>query len=79
MRFMAAMASRKNPETRVPMTPAMSLNRLNPCWRLMIVTAMTIVPRSRTSEWPMEKKKPTVAGRLPSCMSLRVTLSMAAM
>ena len=30
-------------------------------------------------EWPSEKNKPTATGRLPSCISLRVTLSMAAM
>ena len=32
-----------------------------------------------TDEWPSEKKKPTLMGRLPSDMSLRVVLSMAAM
>lgn len=31
-----------------------------------------------TTEWPIAKKKPTLTGRLPSCISLRVTLSMAA-
>ena len=30
-------------------------------------------------EWPSEKKKPTATGRLFSCISFRVTLSMAAM
>ena len=30
-------------------------------------------------EWPSEKKKPADSGRLPSCMSLRTTLSIAAM
>jgi hypothetical protein len=30
-------------------------------------------------EWPREKKKPTATGRLPCCISLRVTLSIAAM
>ena len=32
-----------------------------------------------TDEWPSEKKKPTLKGRLPSAISLRVVLSMAAM
>ncbi len=30
-------------------------------------------------EWPMAKNRPTLTGRWPSCISLRVTLSMAAM
>ena len=30
-------------------------------------------------EWPSEKKKPTLSGRWPSVMSLRVVLSIAAM
>ena len=30
-------------------------------------------------EWPRAKKKPTLSGRLPSCISLRVVLSIAAM
>ncbi len=29
-------------------------------------------------EWPSAKKKPTPTGRWPCCMSLRVTLSIAA-
>ena len=37
------------------------------------VRPMTIV------EWPSEKNKPTATGRFPSCISLRVTLSMAEM
>ena len=32
-----------------------------------------------TDEWPREKKKPTLSGRLPSLTSFRVVLSMAAM
>ena len=32
-----------------------------------------------TDECPSEKKNPTLSGRLPSLMSLRVVLSMAAM
>ena len=30
-------------------------------------------------EWPSEKKKPTLSGRSPRAISLRVVLSMAAM
>jgi len=32
-----------------------------------------------TVEWPSEKKNPTLSGRLPSAISLRVVLSMALM
>ena len=35
--------------------------------------------RNTTDEWPREKKKPTPTGRLRSCRSLRVVLSMAEM
>ena len=35
--------------------------------------------RNTIVEWPSEKKKPTLSGRLPSAISLRVVLSMAAM
>ena len=42
-------------------------------------TAIATESATTTVEWPSEKKKPTPTGRLPSCMSLRVTLSMAAM
>src|SRR3954451_8753820 len=37
------------------------------------------VRRNTTDEWPREKKKPTLIGRWPSGMSLRVVLSIAAM
>ena len=48
---------------------------------LMVVAARAIAIESATTivEWPSEKKKPTATGRLPSCISLRVTLSIAEM
>ena len=35
--------------------------------------------RTRSLEWPRENQKPTDSGRLPSAISLRVVLSIAAM
>ena len=35
--------------------------------------------RNTIVEWPSEKKKPTLSGRWPSAISLRVVLSIAAM
>jgi hypothetical protein len=40
---------------------------------------MTIDPTNTIVECPSEKYSPTVTGCLPSCISLRVTLSIAAM
>ena len=34
--------------------------------------------KTTTVEWPSEKNNPTPTGRWPCCMSLRVTLSIAA-
>ena len=48
---------------------------------LQLVAAMAIATVSATTivEWPREKNRPTPTGRRPSCISLRVTLSIAAM
>ena len=40
---------------------------------------MPTVASTTTVEWPSEKSRLTLTGRLRSCISLRVTLSMAAM
>ena len=42
-------------------------------------TANSSASTKTTVEWPSEKKKPTLSGRLPSAISLRVVLSIAAM
>ena len=39
--------------------------------------AIPTVSATTTVEWPSEKKKPTPTGRFLSCMSFRVTLSIA--
>ena len=77
--FITAMVSRKKAETRVPMTPPTSWMASNSCLKTSAVAAMAAEARTTTVEWPREKKKPTPSGRLPSCISFRVTLSMAAM
>ena len=72
------MTSRNVAETVVPMTPPID-------WRagtsLTKAADMAMTTESATTivECPSEKKRPTATGRWPSCMSLRVVLSMAAM
>ena len=73
------MANRNNAETNVPITPPTSINPGKRCCRLLAVRAITSEAANTTVEWPSEKKNPTVIGRLPSCINLRVTLSIAAM
>ena len=76
---MIAMANRNNAETAVPMTPPISRIVAN-CWlNAMAVAPMAIDARTTTVEWPSEKNSPTATGRWPCCISLRVTLSIAAM
>jgi hypothetical protein len=77
--FMTAIASRNSAETSVPITPP-TLRKLSSWSRNAVAVAAIATEASITTvEWPREKKKPTPTGRLPSCISLRVTLSMAAM
>ena len=63
----------------VPMTPPTVLNWSKDPASNVAVPATPATARITTVEWPMAKKKPIPTGRLPSCISLRVTLSMAAM
>ena len=46
---------------------------------LLLIAAIAIVKATTTVEWPSEKKNPTPMGRRPSCINLRVTLSIAQM
>jgi hypothetical protein len=43
----------------------------------LAATAMAIDKAKTIVEWHNEKKKATPTGRFPSCINLRVTLSMA--
>ena len=76
---MVAISNRKAAETEVPITPPMLANPSSRSRNAAAVTATPIEASTTTVEWPSEKKSPTASGRLPSCISLRVTLSMAAM
>ena len=77
--FMTAIASRKNAETSVPMMPPTWWKESNSCLKASALAATATEASTTMVEWPREKKNPTVTGRLPSCISLQVTLSMAAM
>ena len=76
---MAAMMSRKAADTEVPITPPMAWKSSSSSLKVAAVAATAMVASTTTVEWPSEKNRPAATGRLPSCMSLRVTLSMAAM
>ena len=78
-RFIAAIASRNAAETVVPMMPPTSRNAPRFVWSAVAVAAMASDASTTTVECPSEKKKPTAIGRWPCCISLRVTLSIAAM
>ncbi len=73
------MANRNNAETPVPMTLPTASNRSRDPASAVAVPATPAAARITTVEWPIAKNKPTPTGRLPSCISLRVTLSIAAM
>ena len=77
---MTAMASRKNAEAPVPMRLPIDLEILQsgPAARTPS-PAIAATASAIDSEWPSEKNRPTETGRLPSCISLRTTLSMVAM
>ncbi len=72
------MTNRKPADTNVPISPPISLNcAKRPC-TANAVAAISAVASTMTVECPSEKKMPAASGRLPCCISLRVTLSMAA-
>ncbi len=76
---MTAIASRKNADAPVPMRLPIALKfSKRPCSAKAVV-AIAPTASAIDSEWPSEKNKPTETGRLPSCISLRTTLSMVAM
>ena len=74
---------RNEPETSVPIRPVVccrvedSSATAPPSARTP--AASSTASTSTTVEWPSEKKKPTLSGRWPSAISLRVVLSIAAM
>ena len=77
------MRYRKVPETPVPISPV-TLCNCDPSFATWPFSARTPIANRNDSrktivEWPREKKKPTLIGRFPSAMSLRVVLSIAEM
>ena len=78
-RLAAAIASRKMADTRVPTTPPIPLMASSlPCIA-EAVAAMARDAKTTMVECPSENHRPTIRGRWPSCISLRTTLSIAAM
>ena len=78
-RFTSPISSRKVPDTPGPTTaPACSSGVESPLSPRTPATTST--PSANTIvECPSEKKKPTLSGRCPSAISLRVVLSIALM
>ena len=75
--------SRKAPDTVGPITPVACCSA-EPSLSSALLSPRTpnttSTPSANTTvEWPSEKKKPTLSGRWPSAISLRVVLSIAAM
>ena len=81
--FSAAMTYRNVPDTPVPIQPVTSCSWEWPLrtWPLSALTPSANRNASMNTivECPSEKQKPTLSGRLPSAISLRVVLSIAAM
>ena len=82
-RLMSPMATRKIPDTVVPQMPVICCSV---DWSSSIAPASARIPRAsratmmKTTElWPRLNQNPTLNGRLPSVISFRVVLSMAAM
>ena len=78
MMLKIAMANRNSAETLVPMTPPTAFNDSKCDVSAAAANATPIDISTTMAEWPSEKKKPTPTGRWPCCISLRVTLSIAA-
>ncbi len=79
MRLASPMASRKNADTSVPTMPPTSWKSSSWLCSAAALAAMIAEAMMTIDECPSEKKNPTVSGFFFSCMSLRTTLSMAAM
>ncbi|MDQ1232018.1 hypothetical protein QE379_003444 [Sphingomonas sp. SORGH_AS 879] len=75
---MIAMANRKLAETMVAMVPPLCPNASKSA-SVLAASATVVAAISTMAEWPIANHRPTAMGRWPSCISLRVTLSMAAM
>ena len=75
---MNAMANRKSADALMPIMPPTAFSESKRDVSAEAANATPIDRSTTTAECPSEKKKPTPTGRWPCCMSLRVTLSIAA-
>ena len=82
-RFSAAITYRKPPDTPVPTRPVTlcSEDEASRTWppSERMPTANRAASANTTVECPSENQKPTLSGRCPSAISLRVVLSIAEM
>ena len=78
MMLKIAMANRNRAETLVLITPPTSFIESKRDVNADAAKATPIDMSTTMAEWPSEKKNPTPTGRCPCCISLRVTLSIAA-
>ena len=76
--FIAAIRNRNRAEAEVETMPPIPLQASKRVCSAAAVAATAAATSRTTVECPMAKKKPTETGRPPSCISLRVTLSIAA-
>ncbi len=78
-RLTIAIANRNNADAAVPINPPISLNASRRSPSSGVAAARPATTSATTAEWPRAKNRPTVTDRRPACISLRVTLSIAAM
>ena len=78
-RLIRAMTIRKEADTMVPINPPASRRTEKLFCAVPAASAISRVSANTTVECPSEKKNPADSGRLPSCINLCRTLSMAAM
>mmetsp|Transcript_50798 Transcript_50798/g.148021 ORF Transcript_50798/g.148021 Transcript_50798/m.148021 type:complete len:204 (+) Transcript_50798:495-1106(+) len=78
-KFSVPTTRRKLPEIEAPNTPPTVVKSCRRDFMKSLATTTAAHMIVTTLECPSAKKRPTVAGRLPATVSLRVTLSMAAM
>ena len=76
--LMKAMANRNSADALVLMTPPTAFIESKRDVSADAANATPTDMRTTIAEWPSEKKRPTPTGRWPCCISLRVTLSIAA-
>ena len=76
--FAAAIANKNAADIAVAITPPIPFQAVKCCCAKALIGAMMRTSATTMVAWPSEKKKPTASGRRPSCISLRVMLSIAA-